>query len=118
LDKVIALAVRGFFKARNYCDIYYLKNIHIKPDISLVAKKIDDYTIDDFDKKLDAVTSSLFNENYELFTQGFRTEMKRFLADEVYAYAQKQDFIDSVFKTIQNSVENLYEQSETQIHTI
>jgi predicted nucleotidyltransferase component of viral defense system len=117
-DKIIALATRGFFKARDYWDIYYLNNENVKLDRDLVKKKIDDYLIVDFDEKLHNITQSLFEENHNSFSQLFRTEMGRFLTDDDYKYAQNQDFIDSVFKAVQSIVNNYNEQSENQANKV
>jgi predicted nucleotidyltransferase component of viral defense system len=114
-DKIIALAARGFFKARDYWDIYYLNNFNIKPNKDLVEKKIEDYQITNFKERLEEITNSLFEKNYEPYSQLFRTEISRFLNNNDYKYAQKQDFIDSVFKAVQRVAASYNEQTETKV---
>lgn len=94
-DKLIAVAGREYFKARDFWDIKYLIDDKITLDPSLVHRKIKDYGIlefqNQFDKKIkllnDAATRELFIK-----------EMERFLDADMVLMLKTPGVIDSIFK--------------------
>ncbi|ATB70065.1 hypothetical protein SJPD1_1960 [Sulfurospirillum diekertiae] len=94
-DKLIAVAGRSYFKARDFWDIKYLIDDKNTLNPSLVYRKIKDYQIQDFQKK--------FDDKVKLLDDGairsqFIKEMERFLDIDMVQMMQKPEVIDSIFK--------------------
>jgi len=94
-DKLIAVAGRAYFKARDFWDIKYLIDDKNTLNTSLVHRKIKDYNIQDFQKKFDDKVKLLDDAAIRL---QFIQEMERFLDVDMVQMMQKQEVIDSIFK--------------------
>lgn len=94
-DKVIAVAGRSYFKARDFWDIKYLIDDKNTLNPSLVHRKIKDYKIQDFQKKFDEKVKLL--DDATIRSQ-FIKEMERFLDVNMVQMIQTPEVIDSIFK--------------------
>jgi len=94
-DKLIAVAGRSYFKARDFWDIKYLIDDKNTLNSSLVHRKIKDYKIQDFQKKFDDKVKLL--DDTTIRSQ-FIKEMERFLDVDMVQMMQKPEVIDSIFK--------------------
>ncbi len=77
-DKLVALGARSFLKARDVWDIKFLTDRSIVPDIALIARKLEDYGLqqEDFKKKLQTRLAALDEPDT---AKAFSQEMSRFV---------------------------------------
>lgn len=93
-DKIIAVAGRPYFKARDFWDIKWLTDQRIPLSPDLVALKIKDYGIDSFEQK---ICDRLLTLQEKQTHENFKKEMIRFLDPEQMQFIQMPMAIDSIF---------------------
>lgn len=84
-DKLISLpvmAARGRYRYRDIWDLGFLANQKIQVDMDLVQRKIDDYSVENFDAALNSTINAL---PHIIHGKEFEGEMIRFLAADVVA---------------------------------
>ena len=96
-DKIIALGTREYIKYRDFWDIKFLQDIHIKLNYDFINNKIKDYKIENFYEK--------FRNKLELIEQkdikaDFEYEMSRFLTPQLFEFVRDNDFYRDVKKAV------------------
>lgn len=94
-DKVIAVAGREYFKARDFWDIKYLIDDRVQFNPSLVYKKIKDYHIENFQEKFFNKLALLKEEKTRNL---FQKEMERFLDADMISFMKDPSVVQSIFK--------------------
>lgn len=103
-DKLIAVAGRDYFKARDFWDIKYLIDDKNTLNPSFVHSKIKDYGIQEFQKKFDEKVQLLDDPTTrDLFIK----EMERFLDADMVQMIKTPGVIDSIFKATKDLGETL-----------
>lgn len=103
-DKIIAVAGREYFKARDFWDIKYLIDDRVNFNPLLVYKKIQDYHIADFQKKFFSKLDSLKEDKTITL---FKNEMVRFLDADMIEVLDNPNVIDSIFKATKDIGESI-----------
>lgn len=96
-DKIIALGTREYLKYRDFWDIKFLQDIHIKLNYDFVRQKIKDYEIENFYEKFAQKLS--FIEQNDLRAD-FEYEMSRFLTPQLFEFARDNVFYNEVKKSV------------------
>lgn len=96
-DKIIALGAREYLKYRNFWDIKFLQDIHIKLNYNFVRQKIKDYEIENFYEKFAQKLS--FIEQSDLQAD-FEYEMSRFLTPQLFEFVRDNIFYNEVKKSV------------------
>lgn len=96
-DKIIALGTREYLKYRDFWDIKFLQDTHIKLNYDFIEKKIKDYKIENFYEKL-CNKLELIEQN-EL-KANFEYEMSRFLTPQFFTFVRDNDFYKDVKKAV------------------
>lgn len=96
-DKIIALGTREYIKYRDFWDIKFLQDIHIKLNYDFINNKIKDYKIENFYEK--------FRNKLELIEQkdikaDFEYEMSRFLTPQLFEFVRDNVFYRDVKKAV------------------
>lgn len=96
-DKIIALGTRGYLKYRDFWDIKFLQDTHIKLNYDFVRQKIKDYEIENFYEKF-AQKLSLIERND--LQADFEYEMSRFLTPQLFEFVRDNIFYNEVKKSV------------------
>lgn len=114
-DKVVALANRpgDRIKNRDLWDLVWLHQRGVAPDVELIARKIDDYQIVDFEQKAEGRIAQLPTQERH---KAFFDEMSRFVMPDVAERTLNQDgFVDYVMQNsatlLSNSLDQLRERN-------
>ena len=113
-DKIIALGTREYLKYRDFWDIKFLQDIHIKLNYDFVSQKIKDYEIENFYEKF--AQKILFIEQNDLRAD-FEYEMSRFLTQQLFEFVRDNVFYNEVKRSVlevgKEFLENVQQQSKT-----
>lgn len=93
-DKIIAVAGRPYFKARDFWDIKWLADQRVPLNPELVSLKIKDYGIESFEQKINDRLLSLKEKETQAL---FKKEMIRFLDPEQMKFIEMPMAIESIF---------------------
>lgn len=96
-DKIIALGTREYLKYRDFWDIKFLQDIHIKLNYDFVRQKIKDYEIENFYEKFAQKLS--FIEQNDLRAD-FEYGMSRFLTPQLFEFVRDNVFYNEVKKSV------------------
>ncbi|MDD4969764.1 MAG: nucleotidyl transferase AbiEii/AbiGii toxin family protein [Paludibacter sp.] len=105
-DKIIAVAGRPYFKARDFWDIKWLTDQRVKLNADLVALKIKDYGIDSFEEKIHSRLLSLQEKETQAL---FKKEMVRFLDPEQMRFVEMPMAIESIFSAAEQACNRVIE---------
>ena len=98
-DKIIAVAGREYFKARDFWDIKWLQDKGIKIRKDLIELKKKDYSIENFSEKFRAKIELLDQPKIQSL---FKKEMERFLDIDTIKIIHLQGGIDSILNASRN----------------
>lgn len=106
-DKIIAVAGRPYFKARDFWDIKWLMDKRVPLNPELVSLKIKDYGIESFEEKINSRLLSLKEKETQAL---FKKEMVRFLDPDQMRFVEMPMAIESIFSAAEQACGNILEE--------